>query len=120
MDSFVFNWPLWLLTTEDSVERDERDTLVGLKESPAFDIAKQGDQARLIVFTDEDLADRYLSRVTAKWVKVSFNDPDQFVSWLRSFAKAGVTSLLFDPEPCGISYSIGTVIESIERGPCDK
>ncbi len=114
---FVITWPVWLLTTEDSIERDELGTPIGLKERPGFDILKEGDKARLIAFTDKDLADRYLSRHKAKWVKVSFDDPERFTRWLRSFAQAGVTSVLFDPEPIGTIYSIGTVISALERGP---
>src|SRR5713101_5163333 len=72
---FVITWPVWLLTTEDSIERDELGTPIGLKERPGFDILKEGDKARLIAFTDKDLADPYLSRHKAKWVKVSFDDP---------------------------------------------
>jgi hypothetical protein len=117
MFDYTITWPLWLLTTEDSIVRDEQGVPVGLTARPGFDAIRDGDKCRLIAITDQDLAERYVTRHKAKWVPVSFNSPDNFVEWLESLEDEGVTSVFFDPEPVGTIYSIGSVIAALQRGP---
>jgi hypothetical protein len=114
---YALTWPVWLLASADSAKRDEDGTAIGLTDRPAFDVVRDGDKLRVLAFTDRDLADRYLARHGAKWVPVSFDSPERFVRWLRSLARAGITSVWFDPEPVGTVYSIASVIAALERGP---
>jgi hypothetical protein len=115
---FVFTWPVWLLATEESIRRDEAGTPIGLTERPSLRVARDGDKVRLVVFTDRQLADRYVSRLKDKLIPVALQTPEQFADWLWSFAmETNCSTVLFDPEPAGTIYSVRSVIEALQRGP---
>jgi hypothetical protein len=115
MFDYVLTWPVWLLTTEDSLVRDQQGKPTGFTERPGFDVVREGNKARLVAFTDEDLANRYIARHKAPWVKAAFETPRELCAWLRSAANDGVTHVLFDPEPVGTSYIVESVIAALER-----
>jgi hypothetical protein len=117
MRDFAITWPVWFLVTPDSVIRDENGVPTGLTSQPSFDGSLDGEKYRLLAFTDSDLADRYVARHNAEWVKVAMNSPEELLKWLYSFARQGVTHLLFDQEPVGTLYRIQTVIDAMEKGP---
>ena len=117
MDEFIISWPVWLVATGDSVERDERGRPVELKRRPAFRIAKKDDLVAVHVFTDEDLADRYVrASGDPSLVTVSPDTRELLVRWLRRLAENGVNHVLFDAAPVGRFLPIERVVEGVERG----
>jgi hypothetical protein len=117
MFDFAIIYPVWVLVSEDSVVRNEHGVPIDMVDRPGFDIATEGHQRRLLAFSDDDLADRWIARATKKWVKWPIKSQDRFIHWLRVFAAGGVTHVLFDPEGVGTLYWIQSVIQALERRP---
>jgi hypothetical protein len=118
MSAFHVTWPVWVVTTEDSIERDEHGKPVRLKIPIDLATYQKDDIHALRAFTDDDLADRYVqSRNDPRLVAVTPNTGAEFVSLLRTFAKRGVNSVVFDltPGAVGRFFPLDEVIADIEE-----
>jgi len=113
-DAFVITQPVWVLVERGSVAIDDQSRMVSCGDSAVILAAGLPQGSTVLLFTDQDLAERHAKLVVeAKLEPATFDSVDNFFLFLRWMQETNrAVNLMFDP---GSKPSVKDKWDPIER-----
>lgn len=108
--------PVWVVAHGSEVAANA-DGVPVLTDEAGVATVKGSRSFGVVVFTDRDLADEFVSRLPRPGqAAATFASPEHFGAFLQRAQKRGLTHVAFDPDVRGRFISIERVLEWISRG----